>query len=76
VVETLDLKVKSYNEAPKASGAPEKLEYDPLLPDTISERIVQSDLPPKTTAGEAMKMLRQGFGRFVDGFVECKKESS
>lgn len=75
VVETLDLKVKRYNETPKASGAPEKLEYDPALPSTISERILQSDLPPNTTAGEATKMLREGFGRFVDGFVEFGKKN-
>ena len=70
VVETLDAKVRKYNESPKAKGAPDKLEYDSALPTTISERIVRSDVPPTTTAAEATKTLRQGFGRFVDGLVE------
>ncbi|HUE42014.1 MAG TPA: hypothetical protein VMP12_00555 [Candidatus Sulfotelmatobacter sp.] len=75
VVETLEMKVSRYNDAAHGDAEAGKLEYDPTLSSIASERILGSEVPPQTTVADATKMLREGFGAFVDHLVEFAKKN-
>jgi hypothetical protein len=71
VVNVLNEEVKTYNRAAaQGSDGPKELAYDRELPDVISERLDQSELPPDSTPEDAEVVLSRRFRRFVDHLVE------
>ncbi len=73
VVEVLEQKVKQSSRVAEVPKSP-ILEYDTKLVAVVSERILDSDLPPETTKDQAEVILREGFGRFVDHLVSFARE--